>query len=406
MSSARVLVTDASRGSAIAVIRSLGRRGLHVIAADHEPRSPGFRSRHAAERLVYPDPVADPAAVVDLLHAQAAAGSIDLIIPITEELMLPLAAARERFAGLCELAIPADEALLQVADKDATVELAKRLGVPVPRSALVATVDEALAAAPDLGWPLVLKPVSSRVVHDDSVEIFTVGYADGPSALVEAMLRLQGRCEVLLQEYHAGEGHGVELLAERGRVLMSFQHRRLHEVPITGGASSLRESVSVDPLLLDHASRLIEALHWTGLAMVEFRVGPDGPALMEINGRIWGSLPLAVKSGVDFPAGLARLHLGTRLNGAGEAISDTARIGVRSRNLTLELTWIASVLRRERRYPYLDAPPRRAGLRAALRLVLPRDGYDVLSREDPAPGVSDALRAARRFAAKVVRGGS
>jgi predicted ATP-grasp superfamily ATP-dependent carboligase len=396
MTAARVLVTDAGRGSAIAVIRSLGRRGLEVIAADHDPRSPGFRSRYAARRLVYPDPRAHPAEAVEALHRQAAAGLVDLIVPVSDELLLPLARARSDFAGLSALAIPDDDALERVTDKAATLELAQRLGVPVPRTVLAHGTDDAVAAAQALGWPVALKPSASRVLRDGAFACFEVAYADGPEALAARMAGFAGRCPVLVQEYRAGEGHGVELLAERGRPLMVFQHRRLHEVPITGGASSLRESVPVDAELLGHATRLIEELRWTGLAMVEFRVGAGGPVLMEINGRIWGSLPLAVKSGVDFPWGLAALHLG--LDG-GAASAPT--IGVRSRNLGLELVWIASVLRRRRRYPFLAAPRRRDGVGAALRLPLPRDGFDVVCRDDPAPGVSDAVRAAGRLLEKV-----
>jgi predicted ATP-grasp superfamily ATP-dependent carboligase len=402
---ARVLVTDAGRGSAIAVIRSLGRRGIEVVAADHDPRSPGFRSRYATRRLVLPDPAVAPDAVVDVLQAEAAAGRVDLIVPVSDEIMLPLSQARERFAGLCELAIPAPDALARVGDKRATMELARSVGVPTPRTAVVATAAQALAAAPELGWPLVLKPMASRLYRDGAVERFEVSYANGPDELAQRMAGLEGRCDVLLQEYSAGEGHGVELLLDAGRVLMAFQHRRLHEVPITGGASALRESVAVDPVLLDHATRLMAALEWTGLAMVEFRVGPAGPVLMEVNGRIWGSLPLAVKSGVDFPAGLASLHLRARLNGAGaQPIASQPVLGVRSRNLGLELVWIASVLRRSRRYPFLKAPSRREGLAAALRLPLPGDGFDVLCRDDPAPGLADAARAAGHLVRKVGHG--
>ena len=57
------------------------------------------------------------------------------------------------------------------------------------------------------------------------------------------MEQFVGRCAVLLQEYGPGEAHGVELLLVDGRPLAAFQHRRIHEVPLTGGASSLRESV-------------------------------------------------------------------------------------------------------------------------------------------------------------------
>jgi predicted ATP-grasp superfamily ATP-dependent carboligase len=209
----------------------------------------------------------------------------------------------------------------------------------------------------------------------------------------------------MLQEYVAGDGYGVELLTDRGRPLAAFQHRRLHEVPITGGASSLRESVRLDPVLYRYATKLLEELRWTGLAMVEFRVGPRGVALMEINGRVWGSLPLAVKSGVDFPLALAGLYLPDAPTANGPTYGDhPPALGKRSRNGALELVWIVSVLRRKRRYAFLTAPRRREAVRAALRLPLPRDGYDVLSLEDPMPGITGMARATYRIAGKVRRG--
>ena len=398
---ARVLITDAGRGSAIAFTRSLGRRGIDVVAADEQRRSPGFASRYAAARVVYPSPATDPDGAVEALHRAVSDLGVDLLVPISDDIGLPLSRARERFDGLCALALPDPEALVQVTDKGATTELARRVGVPVPETALVSTVAEAREAAPRLGWPLVLKPVASRIVRDEAVERYEVSYVNDLASLEARMAPLEGHTSVLLQRYHAGEGHGVELLCDRGEPLATFQHRRLHEVPITGGASALRESVPVDPTLLDYSLRLLRELRWTGLAMVEFRVGPAGPVLMEINGRVWGSLPLAVKSGVDFPAKLVQLHLGPEAFGPGGHVNGGApRIGVRSRNIGLELVWIASVLRKDRRYPFLPAPSRADGVRAALRLPHPADGFDVLERDDLRPGLAELAGVAGRLTRK------
>ncbi|MGH3059243.1 MAG: ATP-grasp domain-containing protein, partial [Gaiellaceae bacterium] len=380
---ARVLVTDASRGSAVSIIRSLGRRGMHVIAADSKARSPGFSSRYAADRLRYPSPDESPEEMVETLLAAARDRSVDLIVPVTDETILPLAAARERFAGVCTLAIPDARGLAASHDKMATIDLAANLGIPLPRTELVSTVDEALPAAAALGWPVVVKPRFSRIVRGGrSIERYGVSYAADEAALAEQLGGLEGRCDVLLQEYCAGEGHGVELLASEGRPLAAFQHRRLREVPITGGASSFRESVALDPLLFDYSSRLLAALDWTGLAMVEFKLGEEGPRLMELNGRIWGSLPLAVKSGMDFPAGLVDACLG-RVPHTEEPPRTSYPVGVRSRNLGLETVWIGSTLRRARRYPGVPTPRRRDAVAAALRLINPADGYDVFARDDP-----------------------
>ena len=138
-----ILVTDAARGSAIAFIRSLGRRGWRVIAADSDPRSPGFRSRYAAERLIYPHPPTAPREFVSVLWEAARDRGIDLVIPITDAAILPLSAARHRFEGICKLALPEPGALEAVTNKLETLALAERLQVPVPRTRLVHTADEA-----------------------------------------------------------------------------------------------------------------------------------------------------------------------------------------------------------------------------------------------------------------------
>jgi predicted ATP-grasp superfamily ATP-dependent carboligase/thymidylate kinase len=400
---ATVLVTDAGRGSAVSIIRSLGRRGMHVIAADSEARSPGFYSRYAAGRLRYPPPDESPGEMVEALLAAARTRRIDLIVPVTDETILPLAAARERFAGVCMLALPEPRALATSHDKMATVELAAELGIPAPRTELVSTVREALRAAPALGWPVVLKPRFSRIVRNGRVERYEVSYADDEDALAEQMEGFEGRCDVLLQEYCAGEGHGVELLAHEGRTLAAFQHRRLREVPITGGASSFRESVPLEPVLFDYSARMLAALDWTGLAMVEFKLGEHGRRLMEVNGRIWGSLPLAVKSGMDFPAGLADVCLG-RVPERDNPPDTSYAVGVRSRNLDLEVLWIGSTLRRPRRHSGVPALRRREAVAAAVRLLYPGDGFDVLTRDDPRPGLVELAKVPGKLRRKMARG--
>ena len=306
-----VLITDSGRGSAIAFIRSLGKRGWRVIAADHDSLSPGFRSRYAADCMLYPDPRKNRDAFVEVLLNAAKEKAVDLIVPITDETIYPLSHVRERLDGVSRIAIAEQTALDLVTNKAKTLQLAKELDIPIPRTQAVRTVDEACQVGQSLTWPVVLKPRSSRQYNDSygGIDAWPVSYANDLATLAEQMLFYEGRCEVLLQEYCRGVGYGVELLAYEGKPLAAFQHRRLAEVPVTGGASALRESTALSPDLYEYSLRLIQALRWTGLIMIEFKVGAR-VVLMEINGRVWGSLPLAVFSGVDFPNLLAELYLG------------------------------------------------------------------------------------------------
>jgi len=387
-----VLVTDAGRGSAIAFIRSLGKRGWRVTAADFRRGSAGFRSRYTTDRLVYPEPTRRPDAVVDAIRTAVVRDGIDLVVPITDEVGLPLADARASFDGLTTLALPEPDALAKTHDKAATLALAERLGVPVPPTRLVtasggSTDGEAIDAATELGYPVVVKPIVSRELRSDgTIGSYTVAYACDADELRGRLRGIEGT--VLLQRWLPGTGLGVELLMDHGRPIAAFQHRRIREVPPTGGASSLRESVDLDPDLYDHAVRMLEAIGWTGLAMVEFRRGPDRVGnLMEINGRVWGSLPLAVAAGMDFPGRLADLLL------EGPPPPDVPvatgyRRGVRARNLRLDAGWMGAILLGRRRYPYLPWPGRGAAIGALASLLDPRIADDHLTRDDPGPGLA------------------
>lgn len=370
-----------------------------MIASDSDPKSLGFRSRFVHGTFVYPKPESDPQALVTALQEAVRQWQVDLIIPVTDAIILPLSAARSQFADHCALAIPEADALAVATDKRQTVQLAESLGVPTPQTSLVHTVAEAVANGQELGWPLVLKPQVSRLYRKDSIEAFEVSYAQTVDDLAKQMARFENLCPVLLQEYYPGEGHGVELLMHEGRPLAAFQHKRLREVPINGGASALRESVALDPQLYDYAVRLLQALKWTGLAMVEFKVGKRGPSLMEINGRVWGSLPLAVRSGMDFPARLAELYLSGPP--AAGAPCQAYRVGTRARNLELDILWIAAVLNGKQRYPFLRMPARHQAVRAFFELFHPAYKFDILSWEDPLPGVAEIFKISRKLYGKV-----
>lgn len=381
----RVLVTDAGRGSSVAIIRSLGRAGWDVAAADSDVRSLGFRSRYAKWKVLYPPPETHAHDAARVIAETTKRLGVALVVPVTDDVILPLAAIRQEFDGVAVLAMPSDNALGIVADKAATLELAARLGVPVPQSRVVHDATEAKAAADDLAWPVVIKPPASRtLVAGGGIRRHEVRYACDAAELA-AELAGVAKWPLLLQEYCAGEGHGVELLLREGRPLAAFQHRRLREVPVSGGASSYRESVPLDPILRHHSVALLASLQFTGLAMVEFRIGERGPMLMEINGRIWGSLPLAVKSGMDFPLLMASMYLG---DAPSDKMLTRYRTGVRSRNLRLEVAWIRSILRGQRRH-CLGQRSRLGAIPVALRLAWPPDGYDVLCADDPLPGLAE-----------------
>jgi predicted ATP-grasp superfamily ATP-dependent carboligase len=390
-----VIITDAGHSVSIPFIRSFAQHGWRVVAASHERGSLGFRSRYAHRRLVYAWPGRRPGEFVASIARSAQQADADLVVPLSEAAVMALDANRERLPAGCQVAIPSTSALAVAMDRHRTMTLAHELGVPTPASQLVSSPGEALRAALKIDGPYVLK--LARGFQEQGTR-YAASLAD---VLDQARRIMGGGQQILVQQYVAGHGVGVNLLMSAGRPLLAFQHRRLREVPVSGGPSALRESVPLDPCMYRDAVRMLEALDWTGLAMVEFRVSENRYRLMEINGRAWGSLPLASAAGVDFPAALARLY--EHPEGAGRAEMPAYAVGVRSRNLYLDVVWALSVILRRPASRFAAWPPRRDGFRALVQLLDPRIHFDVQSRDDPAPGMVELGRLLRFLARRLVR---
>jgi len=324
--SVKILVTDGESRAALAVTRSLGRAGHTVIVGHHQAAALAQTSRFCAGRVTYPDPMHDPDAFVDFMAGYVRDAGVEVLVPVTDVTTLLLTWHRDRFPPTCAIPVAPAATVARAADKIDIVTTASRLGVPVPLSVVV-NVDRSI---PDFAFdfPVVVKPHRSRVQTAEGWKSTRVSYAVDHHALVRDLnMRPAHEFPVLVQQRIDGPGIGVFACYQRGRVVALFGHRRLRERPPWGGVSALSESVALDPVARDGAVRLLDEIGWQGVAMVEFkRDQRDGvPKLMEINGRFWGSLQLAVDAGMDFPALLIRSL------GAEPLAPASYRIGVRSR---------------------------------------------------------------------------
>lgn len=376
----KVLVLGSDTRSFLAVIRSLGRRGLEVHVGWCPAHAPARASRYVTRVHQLPAYTRDGGAWKQALVSLLRQERFDLVIPCDDPTMIPLQHHRADLEPHGRIYLLDDHAFRVTSDKIKSYELAASLGVQVPHAVVVTTPAEAERALDRLSLPVVVKPAHT-FTPDDLVNRGSVRRATTPEQLVAHIETACARGPVLVQEHFAGAGAGVEVLADQGRVLVAFQHLRIHE-PLSGGGSSYRKSVPLRRELLEAAQVIIGALQYTGVAMVEFRINPDTNdwIFVEINGRFWGSLPLAIAAGVDFPYYLYQLLV----EGRREFPQDYAT-GLFCRNLWLDAVWIAENLRALRsRDPAALPLSRMAG--EILHLVTLRERSDTFVLDDARPG--------------------
>lgn len=389
-SSATVLVTDGEHRAALAVTRSLGRAGYRVIVASPRARTIAGASRFAAGRVITPDPLVDPTAFVASLREHSEVHGVRVLIPISDQSLGPVLEARRSFSGVT-VPFPDRDAYRRISDKGLVLEEAAALGVSVP-SQLVLTGPPARGDLDQVGFPAVIKPARSVITTAVAQVKFGVRHSANREQLETSLgLLPDSAYPILIQQRVVGPGIGVFLLMANGVPLAMFGHRRILERPPSGGVSACAQSVPVDPVLLRRSVDLLRRFDWEGVAMVEYKLdlASGMPYLMEVNGRFWGSLQLAVDSGVDFPRLLVEHALGVE-----PAAVTSWTTGVRCRWRLGEVDHLLARLRRSSSALALppDAPSLASAFGHALLPGLSRKARGEVCRwDDPLPQVVELV---------------
>lgn len=345
-----VLVTDGGNGQArstLAAVRSLARAGYRPAVTVSAPLSIAAASRHCGRAVPVPL-VTDPdyeAAV----KAELAAHDYLAVLAASDAALLALGAPVEHLV-----------------DKGVVAERAAGAGLLVPPTRRFASRQELLDSGRSLDYPVVVKPMLSfrPVVRIASAaELPARVTADGPA---------------LVQPFLGERLRALGGVAWRGRLAAAVHQRYLRTWPPDCGTACAAETVEPDPEL--EAAVLGLLYGFEGV----FQAQLAGPYLLDLNPRVYGSLPLAVEAGANLPAVYCDLLRGV------ERDVVRARPGVFYR-------WLEGDLR----HLFAGVRDGSLGLGAAVRALLPRRGaaHSTESLSDPLPAVSRlrfALSSSRR----------
>jgi protein-tyrosine-phosphatase/predicted ATP-grasp superfamily ATP-dependent carboligase len=386
VTTANVLLLGDEPRIVINVARSLRRMGARVTVGKLLAEGPALPSRAVARYVRFPIQASDPGLAAEQLVGFVRDHRCNVVVPCSDMALRLVRAAHADLSALALLCCPDPDAIGRVLDKSLTLALAARCGIAGPKEYAIDSVDALAGRSSDIRFPVVAKPRSKE--EESHFKTLTVPDLSHLLELVSADPEFGRRN--LIQEFVPGHGVGVAMLFDGTRMLVGFQHRRLREYPVEGGVSVQAISEPVDAALGAVAIRLLQEVRWQGIAMVEFRWDPvqKRAVLMEINGRYWGSLPLAMRAGVDFP----RYELEWR-PGAPPRAPVPYRSGT-------TMVWVRGMLLRIKQVaghavpPSTPAPSVLADL-LVLAGVVTHPGRDALwSAADPLPSVMEALATA------------
>jgi len=387
----RVLILDGHSNQALACVRSLGRGGYEVLVASHRRWPLGAWSRYCVGQYRLRSQTVEGFAA---LRAWAREQRVNIVVPLLEGACLLLNRARSEWEGMgITVACGPDEMLNRAFNKAETLRFAESCGVSIPPTRYPTSLEEARAAVAELGLPCVVKPRASDIWKDNRVTHANgIGLVNDLTSLDKIVLsRVHDGEWPLIQGFVPGHTAGAFALCDHGRVVAWFAHESLRDVRPLASPSCLRRSIRLADRLREPAERLLAAMEWNGPAMVEFRDdGVNAPCLMEVNGRFWHSLELAVAAGADFPLWWIRLLEGLPLDS-----SRDYREGIAVRWLWGDVKRCIYTLKG----PPAGYPAPRLTLWRGMRELLgpqpPNTRLEMYQRNDPLPAVGEWVEGIR-----------
>ena len=367
-----VFVTDGRSLASLAVVRSLGRRGIDVYCGETFPMNLSRFSKYVTSFQRYPSPDNNPEAFVRWIVQFTRRQKIDLVLPVRDSTTLLLSKHKRKLPEQTRVYLPEGETVERLDDKAETLKIAESCEVATPRTYFPERL-EVREIKEQVEYPVLVRPRggsgSRGITYVESEAEFDGSYR---SVLEDYGLPI-------VQEYVDKTGYSTAciLLDGEGECKASFSYERLKEYPTSGGPTVVGKS-SDDPEVKRQATTLLREAGWKGAAEVEFILDEEGvPLLLEVNPRFWTPIELAIRSGVDFPYLIYKLSRGHDVDPVHEY-----RTGVVYRwLLPNEILWL------------METENKLQGSKELFSYERGRTCFGTLSKDDPFPVIGTAAQA-------------
>jgi predicted ATP-grasp superfamily ATP-dependent carboligase len=335
-------------------------------------------SRSTERRITLPDARVFPEQFVAALAESVASRSWDVLVPGTEASLLPISAARDQLEPHVAIGLPPHTVVLRSLDKHVLQEASAEVGLAPPTSLACNDRSEAVAAAAEVGFPLIVKPARSFQAVSDApdasleqigpVFVHEEGELDAALSLVGQPMTVQR----FVQDARIVSCAGVRLPDRLAGFTVARYVRTWR--PGVGSAAFARTSEPPEGLR-SRIEDLLGRIGWEGIFELElFDEGDGRLEAIDLNPRPFGWLSLAIGAGANLPAIWCDHVLGRST--AGEA---DAAPGYSYRWEEGELKYVVRHARQLNRRAFAPLRPHRKVVHASFEL------------RDPAPFVAQSL---------------
>ena len=363
-----IFVTDASKRESLAIVRSLAKKGIEVMAGEDRRICCSFFSKYVKNRVIYPNPDKNPLLFIQNIYELVKKNKHDVIFPVDDPTTILFSKYKEKLSRYTKVPVASYETIMKGRDKMQTIKIAIENNIPCPQTYFVedGNVEK---IKNEVEFPVVIKPCESSgargiVYVNSSAEEFIREYTK-----IRNLYRAP-----LIQEYIPGDHYNVSALFNMDSELRAaFVLKKIRQYPVSGGPVTFAVGVE-KPDVLRYAIKLLKAMDWYGVAEVELIIDERDkkPKLLEVNPRFWSPLELAIASGVDFPYLLYKMAVEEDVK-----FVNRYKLGVKYRFLTGDFLWL------------LNAHNKPKALREFLKFY--DEHYAILSLNDPKPIVGFIL---------------
>lgn len=361
------LVTEGLNRQALSIVRSLGRAGKSIAVAETTHFSIAGYSKYCKLRLTYPSPRHCRELFLKKLIELLKQYKFNILIPSGDIVSQILVEEQDHIRQYTNIILPGPQEYKIARDKAETAIFAQKHNIPVPHTLCPTSIDDVIRQKKALNYPVLIKPRESAGSRG-------IKKIYNPDELVNNYKQIHSQYPWPIIQEHIPTNepiHDISFLVDKGgRIIATFQSKRIRMYPVEGGPMTCWESIYEQPLDLI-GRQILANLRWTGVLHMEFLRHPETGEfyLIEINPRFWGAVELAVASGINFPEMYYRLAMGEDLTPV-EGKYPLGKIG----------RWIlpGEIL-------HLLSSKRRMSLKEFFDFSDPDVAYSVLSKDDPAP---------------------